>query len=59
MDESINLSDDLSRAHWCGHFSCSERELIEAVRVTHSIDVGTVGLYLATRFETDADDELT
>ncbi len=58
MDDPINLRDDLSRAHWCGHFSCSERELIAAVRITHSINVGTVGLYLATRFSSDLEEEL-
>jgi hypothetical protein len=50
MDDPIDLCNDLSRAHWCGHFSYSERQLMDAVRVTHSNNVGTVGLYLATRF---------
>jgi hypothetical protein len=49
MDERINLRSPLSRAHWCGNFSCSEPELLAAVRATHSTDVGAVGLYLATR----------
>jgi hypothetical protein len=48
--ERINLRDRLSRAHWCGCFSCSEPELIEAIRATHSTEVGVVGLYLATRY---------
>jgi hypothetical protein len=48
--ERINLRNRLSRAHWCGCFSCSDRELIEAVRTTGSTEVGVVGLYLATRF---------
>lgn len=47
--ERINLRDQLSRAHWCGCFSCSARDLIEAVRATGSTEVGAVGLYLATR----------
>jgi hypothetical protein len=55
MHEPINLCDELSRAHWCGQFSCSERQLVDAVRVTKSIDVGTVGLYLATCFRIDVD----
>jgi len=29
--EQINLRNRLSRAYWCGCFSCSDRELIEAV----------------------------
>ncbi len=49
MGETINLRSRLSRAHWCGNFSCSERELIDAVHVTHSTEVGAVGFYLATR----------
>ena len=48
--ERINLRDRLSRAHWCGCFSCSDQELIDAVRTTDSDEVGAVGLYLATRF---------
>jgi len=48
--ERINPCDSLSRAHWCGCFSCSDRELIEAIRVTCSTEVGVVGLYLATRY---------
>lgn len=48
--ERINPRDSLSRAHWCGCFSCSDRELIEAVRATGSTEVGAVGLYLATRY---------
>jgi hypothetical protein len=51
MHAPINLGNPLSLAHWCGHFSCSERDLLDAIRVTHSTDVGTVGLYLATQFE--------
>ena len=50
MGERINLRDRLSCAHWCGCFSCSDRELIEAVRTTGSTEVGVVGLYLATRY---------
>lgn len=49
-DERINLRDRLSRAHWCGCFSCSDRELVEAVRATGSTEVGVIGLYLATRY---------
>jgi hypothetical protein len=55
VDKFINLASDLSRAHWCGHFSCTEQELIDAVRATRSIEVGLVGLYLATRFSLDFD----
>ncbi len=48
--EQINLRNRLSRAHWCGCFSCTDRELIKAVRATGgSTEVGVVGLYLATR----------
>jgi hypothetical protein len=50
MGERINLRDRLSRAHWCGCFSCSDRELVGAVRATGSTEVGVVGLYLATRY---------
>ncbi|WP_158752686.1 DUF3606 domain-containing protein [Dyella sp. S184] len=50
MDERIDLGSPLSRAHWCGCFSCSDQELIEAIRATRSTEVGVVGLYLATRF---------
>jgi uncharacterized MnhB-related membrane protein len=38
----------LNRAHWCGCFICTDRELIETVRATGSIEVGAVELYLAT-----------
>jgi hypothetical protein len=55
VEKIIDLLNDLSRAHWCGHFSCTERELIEAVQATRSIEVGVVGLYLATRFSPDFD----
>ena len=48
--ERINLRDRLSRAHWCGCFSCSDRELVDAVRTTGSTEVGVIGLYLATRY---------
>lgn len=48
--ERINVRDRLSRAHWCGCFACSDRDLIEAVRTTGSTEVGVVGLYLATRY---------
>jgi hypothetical protein len=47
----MNLRNRLSHAHWCDCFSCSDRELIEAVRATSSNEVGVVGLYLATRPE--------
>jgi len=50
MGETINLRSSLSRAHWCGNFSCTEQELIDAVHATHSKEVGAVGLYLATRY---------
>lgn len=48
--ERINLRDRLGRAHWCGCFSCNDRELVEAVRATGSTEIGVVGLYLATRY---------
>ncbi|WP_172969704.1 DUF3606 domain-containing protein [Rhodanobacter sp. T12-5] len=47
--ERINIRDSLSRAHWCGCFSCSDQDLIEAVRATRSTEVGVVEIYLATR----------
>lgn len=50
VGERINVCDRLSRAHWCGCFACSDRDLIEAVRTTGSTEVGVVGLYLATRY---------
>jgi len=56
MSETINLRSTLSRAHWCGNFSCSEQELIDAVRATHSTEVGAVGLYLATRYALESFD---
>ena len=56
MGERINLRDRLSRAHWCGCFSCSDRELVEAVRTTGSTEVGVVGLYLATRYALESFD---
>ncbi|MGH8158503.1 MAG: DUF3606 domain-containing protein [Rhodanobacter sp.] len=52
MDDRINLFDRLSRAHWCGNFSCSDQELAAAICATGSTEVGVVGLYLATRYET-------
>lgn len=48
--ERINLRNRLSRAHWCGCFSCTDQELVEAVRATGSTEIGVVGLYLATRY---------
>lgn len=50
MDERIDMHDPLSRANWCGNFSCSDQDLEEAIRATDSTEVGVVGLYLATRF---------
>jgi len=49
MDEHIDMDNPLSRAYWCGNFSCSDAELAHAVRITDSTTVGLVGLYLATR----------
>lgn len=49
MDEHIDMDSSLSRAYWCGNFSCSDAELANAVRVMDSTAVGLVGLYLATR----------
>jgi hypothetical protein len=62
MDDRINLRSPLSRAYWCGNFSCCDADLMKAVRATHSTDVGAVGLYLATRraletFEAPSDNE--
>lgn len=51
MDERIDLSCPLSRAHWCGNFSCTDVALVLAVEATESTDVGIVGLYLATSHE--------
>jgi len=56
MGETINLRSPLSRAHWCGNFSCTEKELVDAVRATHSKEVGAVGLYLATRYALESFD---
>ena len=50
MDDRIDLRDRVSRAHWCGTFSCSDQALVAAIRATGSTEVGVVGLYLATRF---------
>jgi hypothetical protein len=49
MDEHIDMDNPLSRAYWCGNFSCSDAELASAVRIMDSTAVGLVGLYLATR----------
>ncbi len=49
MQDQLKLRDRLSRAYWCGCFSCTERDLIDAVRATGSTDIGTIGLFLATR----------
>lgn len=54
MDERINLRSPLSRAYWCGNFSCANHELVAAVIATHSTEVGAVGLYLATRHALEA-----
>jgi hypothetical protein len=56
VNEAINLRCPLSRAHWCGNFSCSDQELLDAVRATHSQEVGVVGLYLATRYALESFD---
>jgi hypothetical protein len=49
MDEHIDMDSPLSRAYWCGNFSCSDAELASVVRIMDSTAVGLVGLYLATR----------
>ena len=49
MDEHIDMDSPLSRAYWCGNFSCSDVELVSAVHIMDSTAVGLVGLYLATR----------
>jgi len=56
VNERINLHCPLNRAHWCGNFSCSDQELIDAVCTTHSNEVGVVGLYLATRYALESFD---
>lgn len=56
MNETIHLHSPLNRAHWCGNFSCSDQELIDAIRATHSREVGVVGLYLATRYALESFD---
>ena len=49
MDEHIDMDSPLSRAYWRGNFSCSDAELVTAVHVMDSTEVGLIGLYLATR----------
>jgi hypothetical protein len=49
MDEHIDMDSPLCRAYWCGNFSCSDAELVNAVYVMDTAAVGPVGLYLATR----------
>ncbi len=49
MNEHIDMDSPLSRAYWCGNFSCSDAGLANAVRIMDSTAVGLVGLYLATR----------
>lgn len=49
MDEHIDMDSPLCRAYWCGNFSCSDAELVNAVRIMDSTAVGLIGLYLATR----------
>ena len=49
MDEHIDMDSPLCRAYWCGNFSCSDAELVNAVYVMDTTAVGLVGLYLATR----------
>lgn len=49
MDEHIDMDNTLTRAHWCGNFSCTDQELVVATQVMNSTSVGLVGLYLATR----------
>jgi len=49
MDEHIDMDSPLSRAYWCGNFSCSDAELANAAHIMDSTVVGLVGLYLATR----------
>jgi len=48
MDEHIDMDNPLSRAYWCGNFSCSDAELANAVHIMNSTSVGLVSLYLAT-----------
>lgn len=56
MSQRIDTRSSLSRAYWCGHFSCSEFELMKAIQLTQSKEAGVVGLYLATRFSLDEGD---
>ena len=53
MRQRIDTRDPLSLSYWCGHLSCTEFELMQAIRATASRDIGVVGLYLATRFTRD------
>jgi len=56
VNERIDLGNPLSCAHWCGCFSCSDQEPVEAIRAADSDDVGAVGLYLATRYALESFD---
>lgn len=47
MDQTIDMQNPLSCAHWCGNFCCTADELAYAIRVMDSTEVGLVGLYLA------------
>jgi hypothetical protein len=49
MDKKINRNSTLNRAYWCSSFCCTEKELIEAMDIMASDEVGVVGLFLATR----------
>ncbi|KZC35720.1 hypothetical protein RHOFW510R12_08240 [Rhodanobacter sp. FW510-R12] len=49
MEKHIDMDSPLSRAYWCGNFTCSDAELANAVRIMDSTAVGLVGLYLVTR----------
>jgi len=49
MDKTIDMESVVDRAGWCGHFCCTEDELVQAVLVMDSSVVGLVALYLASR----------
>lgn len=53
MRQRIDTRDPLSVSYWCGHLSCTELELMQAIHVTRSREIGDVGMHLATRFTLD------
>lgn len=49
MNERIKLRDRRSRAFWSRRLRCTDTELREAVRATHSIVAIDLCIYLLTR----------